>query len=402
MRVLISGASIAGPALAYWLTRYGYEVTVVERAPQPRKTGGHSVDLWRPALDIAERMGVLPAIQKRSTATERTLAYRPRVRRPALIDNTKIFTAVSDRHLEIMRDDLSEIFYDATRDTAEYVFADSITSISEDGEVTFERGEPRRFDLVIGADGLHSNVRRLAFGPESQFTHWVGAYLAVISVPRDLARDGDMIAHFDVGRTAMAYTAAHLDDARVLFLFRTEHPLDYHHRDIARQKTLLREHFAGLDGHVPRWLAELDRTPSFYFDSITQIRLERWSRGRVVLVGDAGLSPGPAIGASTSLAMVSAYVLAGQLAAAGGDHTQAFAAYQAELQEFVRRSRAFANGMAKTLLPSHRLGLTLLVNGTELATSLPSGLTRWLAGLSSKGVRLFDSFPVRDYQPRTP
>ncbi|MBB5075789.1 FAD-dependent monooxygenase [Nonomuraea endophytica] len=399
MRVLISGASIAGPVLAYWLTRFGHEVTVVERAPQPRKTGGHSVDLWRPALDIVERMGLLSAVRQRSITTERTLAYRPGVRRPASIDNTKIFTAVSDRHLEIMRDDLSEIFYDATRDTTEYVFADSLASISESGDVTFEHGRPRRFDLVIGADGLHSTVRRLAFGPESRFTDWVGAYLAVASVPRDMARDGVIIAHFDVGRTAMMYTAPHLQDARVLFLFRTERPLDYHHRDADRQKTLLREHFAG---HVPRWLAELDQTPSFYFDSITQVRLDTWSRGRVALVGDAGLSPGPAIGASTSLAVLSAYVLAGQLAEAAGDHVRAYAAYQSELEEFVQRSRAFARGMAKTLLPSNRLGLSLLVNGTELATRLPSGMTRWLATLNSGGVRLFDTFPVRDYQPPTP
>lgn len=401
MRILISGASIAGPVLAYWLTRSGHEVTVVERAPELRKSGGHSVDLWRPALEIAQRMGLESTIRKVSMETERTVIHRPHVRSPAVIDNAKIFTAVSDRHVEVMRDDLGEILHDATRDHAEYVFGDSITSISETGEVTFERDGPRLFDLVVGADGLHSNVRRLTFGAESQFADWVGAYLAVLSVPRELAHEGAITGYFDVGRTAMAYTAPRLDDARVLFLFRTDQQLDYHYRDTARQKNLLRESFAGLDGDVPRWLAALDGSGPFYFDSITQIRLDAWSRGRVALIGDAGLSPGAAIGASTSLAIVSAYVLAGQLAAADGDHHQAFAAYRSELDDFVRRSHLFARRMAKTLLPSHRLGLDLLVNGTRLATRLPSGLTRRLAGLTSQGPRLFDSFPVRDYRALT-
>lgn len=180
-RVLISGASIAGPALAYWLTRYGFSVTVVERAPTLRNTGGHAVDLFRPAMDISEKMGVLPRIEERSAGTERMTIHREGARRPVRADLTKIFGATSDRHVEIMRDDLGEIYYDATRDDAEYLFGDSITAISADGEVRFENAPPRRFDIVVGADGLHSNVRRLTFGEESRYSSFIGAYFGVLT-----------------------------------------------------------------------------------------------------------------------------------------------------------------------------------------------------------------------------
>ncbi len=158
MRVLISWASIAGPVLAYWLARYGFEVTVVERAAALRKTGGHAVDLIGPAMEISERMDVLPRIESRATGTRRMTVYRDGNRRPAHIDLTKIYRATSDRHVEIMRDDLSEIYYDAGVSGAEYLFGDSITRISPAGEVAFERAASRRFDVVVGADGLHSNA----------------------------------------------------------------------------------------------------------------------------------------------------------------------------------------------------------------------------------------------------
>ena len=129
MRILISGASIAGPVLAYWLTRHGFDVTVVERAPTLRKTGGHAVDLFRPAMEISAKMGVLPRIEALATGTDRLTMYREGRPRPAEVDLTKVVGAASDRHVEIMRDDLSEAYYDAARDDVEYLFGDSITAI---------------------------------------------------------------------------------------------------------------------------------------------------------------------------------------------------------------------------------------------------------------------------------
>jgi 2-polyprenyl-6-methoxyphenol hydroxylase-like FAD-dependent oxidoreductase len=268
------------------------------------------------------------------------------------------------------------------------------STIGQDGEVTFETGPPRRFDLVIGADGLHSNVRRLVFGEVDKT--FVGAYLAVLSVPRERGVPNVMTGHMGPGRSAAVYGARHLDDARAVFLFRSAEELDYHYRDVARQKQLLREAFAGLNPEVDEWMTYLDGDRPFYFDSITQLRNDTWSRGRVALVGDAAYCPGPAIGGSTSLAVLGAYVLAGELAA-GDDHEAAFARYQDEMRELVVASRSFALGVARTLIPTTRAGVWALTRGAQVVTSLPSWVLRPLAKLNTKGVRLYDSMPVKDY-----
>lgn len=397
MDVLISGASISGPVLAYWLTRYGFDVTVVERAPALRKTGGHAVDLFRPAMDISEKMGVLPKIEALATGTNTATIHREGARRPVRVDISKAVGAVSDRHVEIMRDDLSEAYYDAGRDHVEYLFGDSITAISSDAEVTFEHAAPRRFDLVVGADGLHSNVRRMVFGADAGRSQFLGGHLAVLSAPKTLARDGEVITHIGAGRLAAIYTAQPLDDARAVFLFRTKDELEYHYRDVLRQKQLLRSAIAGLAPDVDGWLDELDRTPAFYFDSITQLQLDTWSRGRVTLVGDAGYCPGPAVGGSTSIAVLGAYVLAGELAEANGNYAQAFAAYEREMRDPVRGSRAFARGVAKSLVPRSRAGVWALTRGAQLISLLPVRLTAALAKLNTKGVRLYDSMQFKDY-----
>ncbi|AFC42077.1 FAD-dependent monooxygenase [Mycobacterium intracellulare] len=397
MRILISGASVAGPVLAYWLSRYGFDVTVVERAPTLRKTGGHAVDLFRPAMEISAKMGVLPRIEALATGTTRLALYREGRARATDIDLTKIYAASSDRHVEIMRDDLSEIYYDAARDDVEYLFGDSITEIEHDGTVAFERSEARTFDVIVGADGLHSNVRRLTFGEEAGLTRFLGGYLSVLSAPKALVRAGEMVGHVGVGRFAGIYTADHLDDARVVFLFRRREEPDYDHRDVLRQKELLRDAFTGMHDQVDGWLAEIERTPTFYFDSITQLRTDRWSRRRVTLVGDAGYCPGPAVGGSTSLAVLGAYVLAGELARADGDHLRAFAAYELQMREPVHRSRSFARGAAKGIIPGSRAGVWALTRGAQLISAMPGSLSRSLAKLNTKGVRMHDSMPVPDY-----
>ena len=395
MDVLISGASIAGPVTAYWLRRSGFRVTVVERAPALRKTGGHAVDLFAPAMEIVERMGLIDQVEARSTGTERMVVLREGARRPTTIDLRKLMAGFSRRHVEIMRDDLSEILHDATRDDVEYVFGDHVTAIGDDGEVTFANGGPRRFDLVIGADGLHSGVRGLVFGPESAYTRWIGGYIAVASIPNYLDLRNEMRGFAGVNRLGGLYSAQHMTDARAMFLFRTPTELSYDRHDGAAQRRLLREQFGDLGWEIPRLLDETDRASAFYFDSITQLRLEHWTRGRVALVGDAGYCPGPAVGGSTSLAVVGAYTLAGELAAAGGDPARAYPAYEAALGDYVRSSRAFAATMAKRIVPTSRAMTWAMTTGVQLFTALPTTLARRIGAAGATG--LHESVAVRDY-----
>lgn len=405
MRVLVSGASIAGPALAFWLCRNGFSVTVVERSPALRKAGGHAVDLFKPAMDIAEQMGVLDSVEAKATGTDIIEAYREGSDRRHVIEIGRLMSAVSDRHVEIMRDDLSQIFYDACPDQVEFRFGESIRQIAQDPagvDVTFESGSSERFGLVIGADGLHSNVRRLVFGPESDFATWIGAYLAVASVPNFQDLRDRMVVTIGVDRMAGLYSAAQMDDARAVFLLRPHNELDYDYRDVAGQKMLLRKMFEGLGTRVDRLLDETDRADAFYLDSITQLHMDSWSLGRVSLVGDAGYCPGPAVGGSTSLAVVGAYVLAGELTAADGDHTRGFAAYEEAMRDYVLRSREFAIGAAKRLLPSNAWGVWAFIGTGLLVGHLPVAVTRALTKVTSRTVRLHDSVTIKDYRSEPP
>ena len=241
---------------------------------------------------------------------------------------------------------------------------------------------------MVGADGLHSNVRRLVFGDEAGLTRFIGGYLAVQSVPKALARDGEMVVHVGAGRLAGIYTAQPSGRrARIV------HVPQQGRTRVSPPRCLAAEGItAGRvcrnGSQVDSWLDELDRTPTFYFDSITQLQLDTWSRGRVTLVGDAGYCPGPAVGGSTSLAVLGAYVLAGELAQARGDHARAFAAYEQEMADPVRRSRAFARGAAKAIIPGSTAAVWALTRGAQLISLLPAGLTKAVAKMNTKGVRL--------------
>ena len=400
MRVLISGASVAGPVLAYWLLHYGFQPTLVERAPGARKTGGHAVDLFRPAIDIVERMGLLAQVQSKSTGTDRLTLLRAGRRRPVAVDLVRLMAAFSNRHLEIMRDELSEVFHEALCERVEVLFGNSVAALHEDAsgvDVEFEQGSPRRFDLVVGADGLHSTVRRLVFGPESRFAHYIGAYLAVMTLPNYLGLSNEILLYGAPRRTVGIYSAKNLPDARAMFLWRSERPLDVHYRDVAGQKQCVRDAFRDLGWEAPRLLAELEQTPAFYFDSITQLRMETWSRGRVTLVGDAGYCPGPAVGGSTSLAVVGAYVLAGELASARGDHRQAFRSYEAALVDYVRGSRAFALEISRQLIPESQAALWRQAQVLRAFGAMPAPLARALTAAGRLRTRLHDTVKVPDY-----
>ncbi|MFE4867351.1 FAD-dependent monooxygenase [Streptomyces sp. NPDC056682] len=343
--VLISGASVAGLTLAHWLQRAGFRPTVVERAPGLRR-GGQAIDIRGTALQVVERMGLLDKIQAATTnmrgmsfvdgrgeelsrSTEATLTG-------GLIDNDDV---------EIMRDDLTTMLFDASRYGTEYLFGDVITSLTQNDdavEVRFRHERPRSFDLVIGADGLHSGVRRLAFGPESEFLHFLGSYLAIFSLENYLGLDHWQMYHQAGDAVVGVYSARQNTEARAMLLFRSPE-LDFDHRDLNQQKNLLAERFADVGWETPQLLASMREAPDFYFDSMSQVRLDRWSNGRIGLVGDAGYCPSPRSGQGTSLALVGAYVLVGELASGHGDHRAAFDRYQQVMRAYVDENQQLAH-----------------------------------------------------------
>ncbi|MBB5627716.1 FAD-dependent monooxygenase [Sphaerisporangium krabiense] len=363
--VLISGASIAGPALAYWLSRYGCAVTVVEKAPAPRP-GGQAVDFKGAAqLTVLERMGILDEVRRRQTggkdqtfvdADGRALAVMP--------------GEFSGGELEIHRGDLAALLYERTTGTCEYVFGDSIASLTdtEDGvRVTFEKGAPRTFDIVAGADGIHSAVRRLAFGPESEYVRHLGYYyaLAAVDVP------GEAAMYNEPGRMV----AIGGPKAPAFFVFAAgEVPFDRF--DVDLQKRMLRDAYAGAGWRTAEIVAAASASGDFYLDSLSRTEIDHYAKGRVVLLGDAAY--GNTLGGfGSGLAVVGAYVLAGELALAGGDHRAAFRAYEEGFREYAsvsrkgnaggflapptRRRIAMRNRMFK-----HRLLLRALLKSTDM------------------------------------
>ncbi|NUW45142.1 FAD-dependent monooxygenase [Nonomuraea rhodomycinica] len=388
--VLISGSSIAGPALAYWLHRHGFVPTIVERAPALRD-GGYAVDFRGEAhLTVLRRMGVLDAVERARTGMG-SMSYvdaagRQQARMPA-----DLFAG----DVEILRGDLGRILHDATEDFTEYVFGDSITSLDEDADgvnVTFERGAPRRFDLVVGADGLHSTTRRLTFGPEEQFVKHLGLYCAIFTTTNYLGLDHTGHAYRTAGRLVALYSARHNAEAKAVFYFAS--PLmDLDRRDVARQQEILAEQFTGNGWQSERLLREMRRAPDFYFDSVGQVRMDTWTRGRVALVGDAAYCPSSLSGMGSGLALIGAYVLAGELAAAGGDHRVAFARYERELRAYATGCQKMGDGVAKLMVPGSRVLASVLNRYYKLMPYLPG--KNMAATMARKAA---ENITLRDYE----
>jgi 2-polyprenyl-6-methoxyphenol hydroxylase-like FAD-dependent oxidoreductase len=356
MRVLISGASIAGPALAYWLGRYGFRPTVVEVAPALR-TGGNAVDFRGPLhMGVLAKMGVLDelrAVQTGGTAMRFVDEHGDKLMEwPA---------GLAGGDVEVLRGDLARILCAAGADTTEYLFGDRITALDESPagvDVTFASGRQRRFDLVIGADGVHSAVRRLTFGDESRFVRHLGYYVAGWDVPNEWGLTRDLVMHNAPGRMA-GVGGDHRDPTRAgaFMVFRSP-VLAYDRHDVAAQKRILRSRYAGLGWLTPRLLEALDTAPDLYFDQICRVDNPTWSRGRVTLVGDAAC--GATIGGQgNGTAVVAAYVLAGELAATAGDHRVAFPRYERLIGAFARRTQKGGDTTGMFLAPKTARGIRL-------------------------------------------
>ena len=355
--VLISGAGIAGPALAFWLKAGGFEPTLVERAPQLR-SGGYVIDFWGLGYDIAGRMGLTADIHRVGYQARELCVVDGRGDRVAGF-GTNVFRALTNgRYVTLARSELSRLLFETVSATSEVMFGNEIVGLRERGDdvsVEFKHGRDRSFDLVIGADGLHSQVRKLAFGPQHAFEKPLGYAVAALEVEGYRPRDEDVyVMYGQPGRMLGRFTLHH-DRTLFLFVFATGH--DVLPDALDRQKKLLRTLYGGGSWECSHILEALDDCRELYFDRVSQIRMPSWSRGRIGLVGDAAFCVSLLAGQGSALAMTAAYVLAGELAKADGRHDEAFRRYEAVLRSYIETKQAGAQRFAGAFAPKTRWGL---------------------------------------------
>jgi 2-polyprenyl-6-methoxyphenol hydroxylase-like FAD-dependent oxidoreductase len=363
LRIVINGIGVAGPALAYWLTRLGHEVLLVEQAPRLRRAG-YIIDFWGIGYDIAQKMGVIDEI--------RALGYQ--VREVRFVDragrteggfDVDVFQRTTKgRFTSVRRSDISATIYRAIEAKVEVIFGDSVATIDDIGDcvrVGFDHTPARDFDLVIGADGLHSRVRRLVFGPDSEFASSLGYHVAAFEVEGYHPRDELVyISHSLPGRQISRFS---MRDDRTMFLFIFRDELMSGDDE---PKSVLRHVFADSGWEWPQIESEMDRATEIYFDTISQIRMRSWTRGRVALIGDAAACISLMGGEGTGLAIAEAYVLAGELHASGGDFATAFARYEERLMPFVKKKQEMAEKFASSFAPKTAFGIAFRDQVTRL------------------------------------
>lgn len=392
MKVAISGAGIAGATLAYWLLSAGHEPLLIERAPALR-TGGYIMDFWGVGYSVAERMGILPAVRRAGYQVEEIRFVGDGGRKVGGFAVDAVRDLIAGRMTSVARGALAAEVYGAIDGRVEALFDDEIAAIDEHDagvRIALQSGERREVDIVVGADGLHSRVRALTFGAEDRFEKDLGYRFAVFETAGYETRDESVyVIHAAASRQIARFA---LRGGRTLFLlvFRKELLNGAEPAGPAETRALLKTTFSDAGWESGRILAAMDEADDLYFDRVSQIRMPSWHRGRVALVGDAGMAVSFLAGEGAGLAMTEAYVLAGEIAGASGDHAKAFAAYDARLRPFVEGKQHTAESFASTFVPQTELGIWLRNQATRLM-ALPGAANLML------GKSLSDDFALPDY-----
>lgn len=368
LRIVINGAGIAGPALAFWLERAGHEVLLVEEAPALRR-GGYIIDFWGIGYDVAERMGLIPRILEHGYRMKEVRFADRRGRVTGGFPVEVFGRLTGGRFTSLRRSDLSAAIFEAVEGSVDTLFGDSIAGIEDRGGevvVRFDHAAPRTADLVIGADGLHSRVRTLVFGPESKFEVPLGYHVAALEIEGYQPREDLVYVSHGLPGRQVSRLSMRDDRTLFLFIFRDEYLHGTAPGDDAGRQAALKEIFRDFEWEVPRILELLPEADGLYFDRVSQIRMDRWSSGRTVLVGDAAACVSLLAGEGTGLALAEATVLAGELGRARGDHAVAFARYEKLLRPLLQAKQRSAARLASSFVPSTRLGLRY----RDLATRL--------------------------------
>jgi len=398
VKILISGSGIAGLSLAYWLKKYGFEPTILERAPQ-LLVGGYKLDMRGSALDVLRRMGVYEKMAEKNTNMQNALLVDKDGKTIEEMDGEE-FGHRSGGDLEVVREGICRTFYEAL-EGVDIWFGDVIEGIEESVsgiEVSFKSREKQQFDLVIGADGLHSKVRQLVFGEENQFLHDLGLYLCVYNTPNYLKLKNQEMQFTEIGRVAQAWSTGDNQKMKVCFAFLSDEnqiPL----KDQKEHLKHLNQAFEGLDWITADMLAHQPEGEEYYFDKAAQIKMDHFCKGRIALVGDAGFCASPLSGQGTSLAIVGAYVLAGELAKAEGDHVKAFRAFEAEMKPFIETNQRLGQQASDRM--TSQGGLVSKLVGKTMQAVLnyaPGKVVRWMINISSKRIqRAARSIVIKDY-----
>lgn len=371
--ILISGAGIAGSTLAYWLGRAGFIVTVVER-DQGARSSGNPVDVRGEAVEVASEMGVMSRLTEAATGVRELRIVDGAGRVRATMDLTPRPRLSGGQEVEVSRSRLAVILLEAARDRAEFRFDESIEALHEDPdgvELEFSSGGRGRYDLVVGADGLHSNVRRLAFVPEAEAVRHLGLFVATVHLP-GLAADPRVVLLYNTpGRSVAIHPGG--GDPGAGFIFRAPMPAAVDLRDPQRQKEFLTETYSNGGWRVPELLERTRASEDLYFDGVSEVRLTRWSSGRAVLVGDAA-SCVSLFGEGSSMAMVGARTLARALEGVD-EHTLAFRRYEATHRATSRPKQRGASVAAHILVPATQPGIVVRNLALRL-TAAARGVTR--------------------------
>jgi 2-polyprenyl-6-methoxyphenol hydroxylase-like FAD-dependent oxidoreductase len=368
MKILINGAGIAGPTLAYWLRKSGHEVLLIEESPRLR-SGGYAIDFWGIGYDIAEKMGLLPRIMELGYQVKEVRYVNRRGRRSGGFPVDILGRMTGGRYTELSRSDLAATIFGALDGEVETIFGDSVARIEDENgcvRVDLEHGSSRRAALVIGADGLHSRVRRLVFGPDAEFEVSLGYHVAAFEVQGYRPRDELVAVSYALPGRQISRLSMRDDKTLFLFVFRDEYLSTESSSNEQDRKSVLASVFRDVAWECPRILAAMETVGDIYFDHVSQIRMDRWTKGRTALIGDAAACVSLLAGEGAGLAMAEAYVLAGELHDCGGDHAVAFVRYQERMRPFLMRKQESAVKFASSFAPKSAFGVMFRNNVSQL------------------------------------